>query len=111
ALAERLLDLAIASAQKVAQFANDGVVLGLVDAAHAGRRATLDLILQAGPGAGREHAIGAGAQREGALQGVERAVHRGRRSERPEILVAGLARAAVLGKLRPFGVATDDDVG
>ena len=90
---------------------DDRVVLGLLDAADAGRRAALDLVLQAGPRAGREHAVGAGAQREGALQGVERAVDRGGRGERAEILVARLARAAVLGELRPFGVAADDDVG
>ena len=77
----------------------------------AGRRAALDLVLQAGPRAGREHAVRAGAQREGALQRVERAVDRGGRGERAEILVARLARAAVLGELRPFGVAADDDVG
>ena len=111
ALRQRLLDLAVAPAQKAAHLVDDGAVLGLVDAADAGRRAALDLVLQAGPGARREHAVGAGAQREGALQGVERAVDRGGRGEGAEILVGGIAHAAVLGELRPFGVAADDDVG
>jgi len=84
---------------------------GLLDAADAGRRTALDLVLQAGPCAGREDAIRAGAQRKGALQRVERAVDRGGRRERPEILVGRTARPAVLGELRPFGVATDHDVG
>ena len=111
ALRQRLLDLAVAAAQKAAHLVDDGVVLGLVDAADAGRRAALDLVLQAGPGARREHAVRAGAQREGALQGVERAVDRGGRGEGAEILVGRVAHAAVLGELRPFGVAADDDVG
>ena len=111
ALRQRLLDLAVAAAQEAAHLVDDGAVLGLVDAADAGRRAALDLVLQAGPGAGREHAVRAGAQREGALQRVERAVDRGGRGEGAEILVARVAHAAVLGELRPFGVAADDDVG
>ena len=111
ALGQCLLDLAVAPAQEAAHLVDDGAVLGLVDAADAGRRAALDLVLQAGPGAGREHAVGAGAQREGALQGIERAVDRGGRGEGAEILVLRVAHAAMLGELRPFGVAADDDVG
>ena len=49
ALRQRLLNLAVAAAQKAAHLVDDGVVLGLVDAADAGRRAALDLVLQAGP--------------------------------------------------------------
>ena len=43
-------------------------VVGRRDAADARRRAALDLILQAGPGAVLEDAVGAGAQRERAQQ-------------------------------------------
>ncbi len=111
ALRQCLLDLAVAPTQEAAHLLDDRGVLVLFDAPHARRRAALDLVLQAGPGARREHAVGTGAQREGALQRVERAVDRSGRGERPEVLVAGLARAAVLGELRPFGVAADDDIG
>ena len=111
ALRQRLLNLAVAAAQEAAHLVDDGVVLGLVDAADARRRAALDLVLQAGPGARREHAVGAGAQREGALQGVERAVDRRGRGEGAEILVGRIAHAAVLGELRPFGILADDDIG
>ena len=111
ALRQRLLDLAVAAAQEAAHLVDHGVVFGLGDAADARRRAALDLVLQAGPRARREDAVGTRAQREGALQGVERAIDGGRRGEGAEILVAGLAHAAVLGELRPFGVAADDDVG
>ena len=90
ALRQRLLDLAVAAAEEAAHLVHDGAVFRLVDAADAGRRAALDLVLQAGPRARREHAVGAGAQREGALQGVERAVDGGGRGEGAEILVAGL---------------------
>ena len=107
---KRLLDFAVAAAQEAAHLVDDARTR-LVDAADAGRRAALDLVLQAGPRARGEHAVGAGAQRKGALQGIERAVDRGGRGEGAEILVARLARAAMLGELRPFGVAADHDVG
>ncbi len=74
ALRQCLLDLAVAAAQEAAHLVDDAVVLGLVDAADARRGAALDLELQAGPRARREHAVRARTQREGALQGVERAV-------------------------------------
>ena len=111
ALRQRLLDLAVAPAQEAAHLLDDRCVLLLLDAADARRRAALDLELQAGPGARREHAVGAGPERKGALQRVERAVDRGGGGEGAEILVAGLARTAVLGELRPVGIAADDDIG
>ena len=77
ALRQGLLDLAIAAPQETADVLDDGVVLGLLDSADAGRGAALDLELQAGPGARGKDAVRTGAQREGALQGVERAVDRG----------------------------------
>jgi hypothetical protein len=61
ALRQRLLDLAIAAPQEVAHLADDGVVVRLLDTGDARRGAALDLVLQAGPRAGREHAVGAGA--------------------------------------------------
>ena len=111
ALRQRLLDLAVAAAQEAAHLVDDAAIFHRIDAPDTGRRAALDLVLQAGSGARREHAVGAGAQREGALQGVERPVDRGSRGEGAEILVALLAHAAVLGELRPLGVAADHDVG
>jgi len=81
---QRLLDLAIAATQEAAHLVDDGGVLGLVDAADARRRAALDLVLQAGPRARGEHAVGAGAQRKGALQGIERAVDRHREAKGPK---------------------------
>ena len=71
-----------------------GIVLG-PDPADAGCRAALDLILQAGPGAVLEDAVGARADREGAQQRAERLVDRARRGERAEI-VAVLALGAAM---------------
>ena len=111
ALGQRLLDFAVAAAQEPAHLVDDRRVFRFFDAADARRRAALDLVLQTGSRARREHAVGARAQREGALQGVERAVDGCGRSEGTEIFVARLTHATVLGELRPLGVAADDDVG
>jgi len=111
ALRQCLLNLAVPATQEAAHLVDDGAVLGLVDAAYARRRAAFDLVLQAGPGARREYAVRAGAQRKGALQGIERAVDRGGRGEGAEIFVGRIAHAAMLGELRPLGILADDDIG
>src|SRR5262249_30233848 len=67
-------------------------VLTVRDDAGAGRRATLDLIEEAGPRAALVKGVGAGADQEGALHCVDRAAHRAGRGERPEILPLARAR-------------------
>ena len=97
--------------EKRAGFVDQGSVVLSPDAADARRCAALDLVLQAGPGAAVEHAVGAGSQGEGPLQGVDGAVDRASRGERPEILTLGGARATVFRDLRPWMVAAQQDEG
>ena len=97
---QAVLDLAALAGQEVARLAHQLAVVRFRDALHAGRGAALDLVLQAGPGAHREHAVAAIAQQEGALQGDDGAVDRAGGGEGPEILARPVARAAMLGDLR-----------
>ena len=70
------------------------------DPPDAGRRAALDLIEQAGPGAAGEDAVGAGAQQEGALQRRDGAVHGAGGSEGTVVVALARPGAAMLGDLR-----------
>ena len=83
----------------------------VVDPADAGRRAALDLVEQAGPGARREHRIRAAAQQERPLQRRQRAVDRPGRGERPEVVAGRRLRAAMLEHARKGMVAGDEDAG
>src|SRR5690348_11188193 len=93
---EPLLDLAALAGEEFPRLVDDLGIGRSVDAADARRRATLDLVLKTWPRARREHGVGAGAERERALQHRERLVHGAGGGERSEILVALDARAAVL---------------
>ncbi len=109
--AQRLADRAAAARQESLGVVHEGHVAGVVDAADARGAAPLDLIEQAGTGAGLEHRIRAGAQQEGALERVERAAHRAGRGEGAEIIAFPRARAAMFHHLREGVVARQQDVG
>ncbi len=91
---------------------DDDPPVGLgADPADAGRRAALDLVLQAGPGARGEDAVAAAAQGERLEQGVERVVDRTGRGERPEILGLRPLGAAMLADQRELVAGAQEDVG
>ncbi|MNE10460.1 hypothetical protein D3C80_1031760 [compost metagenome] len=81
------------------------------DQAGAGRRAALDLMQHAGPGAGLVDAVRAGPQQEGLLQGVQRVVDRPGRGEGAEIGARRRVGAAMLPHLGRAVVAPDHDLG
>uniref|UniRef100_A0A0N5A6X5 PE-PGRS family protein n=1 Tax=Parastrongyloides trichosuri TaxID=131310 RepID=A0A0N5A6X5_PARTI len=81
------------------------------DQAGAGRRAALDLMQHAGPGARLVDAVRTGAQQKGLLQGVQRPVDRPGRGEGAEIGPRRGVRPAVLTHLRRAVVAPDHDLG
>ena len=85
------------------------VVLG--NAPDAGRRTTLDLIQQAGPGASGKDVVRARAQQERPLQHVERVIDRPNGSERPEVVARPRFRPPVFHHLGIVVVAGDQDVG
>ena len=86
-----------------------GIILA-ADKIDARPAAALDLILQAGAGAGAEHRIRTGAQHEGARQVGHRPVHRAGRGEGAEIVtLAGLA-ATMLLQLAERVVAGEQDL-
>ena len=66
-----------------------------VNDADAGRRAALDLVLQARPRAVAEVAVFAVANEEQLLQFIQRLAHRASARVRPEVTPFALARAAV----------------
>ena len=70
AIGKPALDLPAPPGKEGPRLLHQHVVVGLADPAHAGRRAALDLMLQAGPGAALQDRIRARAQREGALERV-----------------------------------------
>src|SRR3546814_1946942 len=79
--AQALLNLAAAAGEEIVRLADQRRVIGRADTADAGRRAALDLILQAGTGAAGEDRVRAVAQPEGALQHRERLADRAGRGE------------------------------
>ncbi len=81
---ELLLDLARPPGQEGPHLGHETGIVGPLDAADAGGRAALDLVLQAGPAAALEDAVGAAPERKGAEQRVERLVDRSGRGERAE---------------------------
>ena len=83
----------------------------MADFAGAGAGTPLDLPQQARTRAVFVIAVGAGAQQEGALQGVERAVHRRDIGEGPEIVALAVACAAMLRQLRRGVIAREQDIG
>ena len=97
--------------EKVPGFLHQQAIVLCRDLARAGTRATLDLPEQAGPRAVLVIAVRAGAQEEGALQGVERAVDRPDAGEGAEEVALAIARAAMLGELRGVMVAGEQDIG
>jgi hypothetical protein len=77
----------------------------------AGAGAALDLVEQAGPSAVLVIAVGAGAQQEGALERVHRAVHRPDAREGAVIIPPAVPRAPVLHELGCLRVRGEQDVG
>ena len=106
-----LLHCAALAEQEGLGLAHQFVVAGLVDLAHAGRRAALDLVEQAGPVSVLEHAVGAGAEQERLFQRGDGAVNRLGTGEGAEVVALALVRAAVLGDPGEVVLAGEHDVG
>ena len=81
------------------------------DIVDARRRAALDLVQQAGPGAVAVGAVGASPDQEGLLQRVDGAVDGTSRSKWPEIGAFAIAGAAVLHQLGYRVIPGDQDIG
>ena len=86
-------------------------IVGFADFPGAGRGAALDLVEQAGAGAIGVKAVRAGAQKKGALQGVQGAIDGPDARERTEIISLPVARAAMLGDLRRGMIAGEQNIG
>ena len=97
--------------EKVPGLLHQQAVILFRDLAGAGSRATLDLPEQAGPRAVLVIAVRAGAQEEGPLQGVQRAVDRPDAGEGAEEVALAIARAAMLGELGRVVIAGEQDIG
>ena len=104
-------DLAALAGEEGVGFRHQARVIIMADFAGAGGGAALDLEQQAGAGAGVIDRVGARAQQEGLLQGVQRAVDRAGGGEGAEIVALAAARAAMLEDLRHLVVAGDEDIG
>ena len=100
-----------APGQKRVGLAHQRRIIAKVDLLGARRRAALDLIEQARPGAAFEERIAARAQQKRALQRVDGAVDRPHRGERPVITARPGARAAMLENLRRPVIGRDQDIG
>ncbi len=109
------LDLAldrIALARKeLLRLAQQLVIAGLVDPADTGGRAALDLVQQARPVAPGKEAVGAAAQQEQLLQGIDRGVDAAGAGEGSVIGARSLARAAVLHDAREVVPFAQQDEG
>ena len=99
------------AAQEALGLVDEALVVLLRDLARAGAGAALDLVEQAGAGAALEDAVGTGAQEEGALEHVDRAVDGAGGGEGAEIVALLVARAAVLEDLGGVVGVGDQDVG
>ncbi len=108
---EAVADRAAAPGQEIARLADELGIVGNRDLAGAGRRAALDLIEQAGARAVLVIAVRTGAQQEGALQRVERAMNGAGAGEGAEIIALAGPRAAMLEELRRLMIAGDQDIG
>ena len=91
--------------------AHQFVVAGLVDLAHAGRRAALDLVEKTGAVAVLEHAVRAGAEQERLFQRGDGAVDRLGAGKRGEVVALPLVRPAVFGDPGEVMLAGEHDVG
>ena len=110
-LGEPVADRPAAARQEVARLRRRAGVVVERDLAGAGPRAALDLVEKAGPGAVLVIAVGAGAQKKGALQRVHRAEHRAGAGEGAEIVALERAGAAVLDESRRRMGGADQDIG
>src|SRR5208337_4914958 len=97
--------------EEITRLARQLLVIFRRDLAGAGTGAALDLEQQAGPAAVVVIGIFAGAQQEGALQHVYRAIDRPDAGEGAVIIALAAARAAMFGQLRAALVASQQDVG
>src|SRR5260370_19774132 len=93
---EVILDRLAAAGEERVRVAHQDTVLGKVDLIGTRRRATLDLVQKARPGAALEEGIAARAKEKRALQCVDGAVDRPHGSKWPEIMPRPRARSAVL---------------
>ncbi len=107
---ELLLRFAAAALQKIARFGNQPGVVLAGNLAGARCTATLDLEEKAGPCTAFEDAVGAGAQQECLLQGVQGGVDGAGACEGSEIVAAPGAGATVFQHLREFMIAGQQDM-
>ena len=105
------LDRAAAAGKEIARFSHQVRIVVEPDFPGAWRRAPLDLVEQAWPGAIGVKTIRAGAQEKRALQRVERAKHRARARERAEIVASQAARAPMLDEPRRRMPGANEDIG
>ena len=85
------------------------VVAGLVDLAHTWRRTAADLVKQAWPRAIVHVAVGAGAQQEHLLQGIQGAIDRSRACEGAEVNALAAPGTAMLSDLREVVILAQED--
>src|SRR5690606_26802728 len=105
------LHLAGAAGKEVLRLGNQTGIIFCADLAGARPRTALDLVQQAGPRAAFEDRVRAGADEEGALEGVDRTSHGARGGERPEVVALARARATVFEKTRGRMIAGKQDIG
>ena len=110
-LAKAVLDRAAAAGEEIARFAHQFRVVVKRDFAGARRRAALDLVEQAGPGAVGVKTVRAGAQEKRPLERVQGSEHRAGAGERPEIIAGERARAAMLDQPRRGMAGADENIG
>ncbi len=97
--------------EEIARFRNQLGIVGGADLPRAGAGTALDLIEQTGPRAPLIGAVGAGAQKERALQRVDRAGDGDRRGEGAEVIALAGAGAAMLVDRRGRVIARQQDIG
>ena len=110
-LGEPAHDQARLALQEVLGLVDEAPVVLEADQAGAGRGAALDLVQHAGARAALVDAVGAGAQQERLLQGVQRLVDRVGRREGAEVVALDGVGAAVFAQLRRRMLAADHDLG
>src|SRR6202044_2479788 len=97
--------------KEIARFSDQIRIVVESDFPSTWRRAALDLVEQAWPGAIGVKTVRAGAQENRPLQSVEGAKHCAGAGERPEIIAGHTARAAVLDQPRGGMPGADQDIG
>src|SRR5690606_18071832 len=104
------LHLLASTREEILRLRNQLGVVGGGNLAGTWRRATLDLVKQAGTGAALERGVGAGAQQKSPLQRIDGAANGPGRSKRAEIIAFSRTRAAMLENAGGRMVAGQHDI-